>query len=44
MYACIYHINITIRVTVQKANVFRTDKKQKVSDPPREACPATHPE
>ena len=23
---------------------FEQTKKQKVSDPPREACPATHPE
>ena len=43
MYARIYHINITIRVTVQTTNIFRANKKQKVSDPPREACPATHP-
>ena len=44
MYAGIYHINITIRVTVQTTNIFRASKKQKVSDPPLEACPATHPE
>ena len=43
MYACIYHINFKIRVTVQTTNIFRANKKTEVSDPPREACSATHP-
>ena len=42
MYACIYHINFKNRVTVQTTNIFRANKKTEVSDPPREACSATH--
>ena len=29
MYACIYHINFKIRVTVQTTNLFEQTKKQK---------------
>ena len=43
MYACIYHINFKIPVTVQTTNIFRANKKTEVSDLPREACSGTHP-
>ena len=31
MYACIYHINITIRVTVQTTNIFFEQTKNRKS-------------
>ena len=43
MHVSIISIFFKISVTVQTTNIFRANKKTEVSDPPPEACSATHP-